>query len=195
MWSERRALVLSGARRRATAMEDSKQGDPQALVDALANPGQREDAARALSELGARGRAAVRAGLGDGRWEVRRQCAFWLLRAPEPEDVAALAPLLRDPRSRVRQAAVIAVGHKRGADRAGEIVPLLVERALHDESARVRRQALALLVWEHAHPDLEGFFAGLLETERDPVAHKYAGIGTLRCRELATRARAEGESC
>jgi HEAT repeat protein len=176
-------------------MEHSKQGDAQALVDALANPAQREEAGRVLAELGAPGRAAVRAGLGDGRWEVRRRCAFWLLRAPDPDDVPALAPLLHDPRSRVRHAAVIAVGYKRGPDRTGEIVPLLVERALHDESPRVRRQALALLVWEHAHPDLEGFFAGLLETERDPVAHKYAGIGTLRCRELAARANAESESC
>ncbi len=176
-------------------MERMKPGDAQTLVEALADSARREDATRALDLLGLRGRAAVREGLGDGRWEVRRRCVFWLLRSPQPEDVAALVPLLRDPRSRVRQAAVIAIGCRRGADSAGEVVPLLVERALHDESPRVRRQALALLAWQHAHPDLEGFFAGLLETERDPRLHKWAGIGLLRCRDLAARRDAETESC
>lgn len=173
-------------------MQRTRQGDTQALVAALADPARRAEAIRALDLLGPSARAAVREGLGDGRWEVRRQCAFWLLRAPAPDDVPALVPLLRDPRSKVRHAAVIAVGHGRGADCTGEVVPLLIERVLHDESPRVRRQALSLLAWSHAHPDLESFFAGLLETERDRRLHRWAGVGLLRCRAMSRPSTGSG---
>ncbi len=176
-------------------MERMKQFEVAALVDALADPERRECARSALATLGSRGRAAVRAGLRDGRWEVRRQCAFWLLRSPAPGDVEALVPLLRDPRSRVRQAAVIAIGHGRGGDGRSGVVPLLIERVLHDESPRVRRQALSLLAWEHAHPHLEGFFAGLLESERDLRLRKWAGVGLLRCRSLAAEPGTETKPC
>ena len=161
-------------------------GDPHALVAALADPERREAAFAELVALGSGARTAVRAGLGDGRWEVRRWCVVWFWRHAEPEDLPLLLPLLRDPRSKVRHIAVVTVGHARGAPDA---VPLLLERALEDESLRVRRQAVLLLAWEHAHPDLEGFFAGLLATERDATLHKYAGIGLLRSRS------AEKASC
>jgi len=156
-----------------------RDGDPHALVGALADPERREAAFAELLALGSGAREAVRMGLGDGRREVRRWCVVWFWRHAEPEDVALLVPLLRDPRSKVRHIAVVTVGRARGA---ADAVPLLLERALEDESLRVRRQAVLQLAWEHAHPDLEGFFAGLLARERDATLHKYAGIGLLRCR-------------
>ena len=150
-------------------------------VDALADPLLRAAALRELVALGPAARAAVRAGLGDGRFEVRRCCAHWMWRHPDPADVAFLAPLLRDPKSRVRHAAMVALAH--GNADAREVVPLLVERAHQDESLRVRRQAVALLAWQLAHPDLEGFFAALVESERDPKLRNFASSGIRLCRE------------
>lgn len=163
--------------------EGQRDGAAHALVAALADPEKRDAALAELSALGASAREAVRAGLGDGRWEVRRWCVVWFWRNAEPDDLPLLVPLLRDPRSKVRHIAVVTLGH---AYASADAVPLLLERALEDESLRVRRQAVLLLAWEHAHPDLEGFFAGLLATERDATLHKYAGIGLLRCRREAS---------
>jgi hypothetical protein len=137
------------------------------LVDALADLQRRDAALRELVALGEGARGAVRAGLGDGRAEVRRWCAI------------ALLPLLRDPRSRVRHAVVVvlALVHP-----PAEVVPRLVERALQDPSLRVRRQAVSMLAWRLAHPDLEGFFAGLLEHERDEKLLRHARAGLRACR-------------
>jgi len=127
-------------------------------------------------------RENVYAGLGDGRWEVRRASVWWLLGNPAPEDVERLAPLVRDPRGKVRHAAMVALALAH-AERAAEVIPLLVERALGDESLRVRRQAVSLLAWRLAHPHLEGFFAGLVERERDAKIARYARAGLRFCRE------------
>jgi hypothetical protein len=149
------------------------------LVDALADPQRRDAALRELVALGEGARGAVRAGLGDGRAEVRRWCAIALLPQPTPGDLPALLPLLRDPRSRVRHAVVVvlALVHP-----PAEVVPRLVERALQDPSLRVRRQAVSMLAWRLAHPDLEGFFAGLLEHERDEKLLRHARAGLRACR-------------
>ena len=157
----------------------------RALVEALADPGRRDAAFAALVELGPDAREAVREGLGDGRWEVRRWCLYWLMRFPIPDDAARVAPLLHDPRARVRHAAMVVLGRAGGAD----VVPHLLERALEDESLRVRRQAVLLLAWEFAHPDLEGFFAELAERESDATLRKYARAGIRRSRA------AEAQSC
>jgi len=175
--------------------ERDTNGAARSLVDALADPARREAAFLELTALGPSAREAVRAGLGDGRWEVRRWCVLWLLRFPEPDDLPALVPLLRDPKSRVRHAVVVVITLAHGAGREMEIVPLLVERALEDESLRVRRGAVALLAWQLAHPDLEGFFAELLESERDAKLIRYARAGVRFCRARAARRDAERASC
>jgi hypothetical protein len=149
------------------------------LVDALADPQRRDAALRELAALGGEARAAVRAGLGDGRAEVRRWCAVALFQRPAPGDLPALLPLLRDPRSRVRHAVVVALAL---AHPPAEVVPRLVERALEDPSLRVRRQAVSMLAWRLAHPDLEGFFAGLVERERDAKLLRHARAGLRACR-------------
>jgi HEAT repeat protein len=165
------------------------------LVDALADHSGAEAAFRELLVLGPPAREAVAAGLGDGRFEVRRRCVLWLWRVPDPADVPALVPLLRDPKSRVRHAVVVALALAHGTRATAEIVPLLVERALQDESVRVRRQAVSLLAWELAHPDLEGFFAGLLAGERDEKILRYARAGVRFCRERAAARELEQSSC
>jgi hypothetical protein len=86
----------------------------------------------------------------------------------------------------VRHAALVALALAHGEARGGEVAPLLVERALHDESLRVRRQAVALLAWQLAHPDLEGFFAQLAASERDPKLARYARAGARFARERAS---------
>src|SRR5262245_24191942 len=107
------------------------------------------------------------AGLRDGRWEVRRACAFGLMHCAEPADLPLLAALLHDPKAKVRHAVVTAIALAHGPGRESEVAALLVERALTDESLRVRRHAVSMLAWQLAHPDLEGFFAELAATESD----------------------------
>jgi hypothetical protein len=96
-------------------------------------------------------------------------------------------PLLRDPKSQVRMFAL----HSLSCDRCKldenpiDVVPLLIERIQQDESIRVRRHAVTMLGFQHAHPDLEGFFQHLLDTETDKKLHKHAGFGLMKCREAA----------
>ena len=54
----------------------------------------------------------------------------------------------------------------------------------------MRRHAVSLLAWALPHPDLEGFFAGLVERESDAKVLRYARAGVVLCRR-----RAEGASC
>jgi hypothetical protein len=131
-------------------------------------------------------RENVYAGLLDGRWETRRACALWLWKHPDAADVERLVPLLRDPRAKVRHAAMVALVLAHGETRALELIPLLVERALGDESLRLRRQAVSLLAWQLAHPDLAGFFAELAERESDAAIARYARAGLRSCRERAS---------
>jgi HEAT repeat protein len=152
------------------------------LVDALADLQRRDAALEELVALGDGARAALHAGLGDGRADVRRGCAIALWRKPDPGDLPALLPLLRDPRSRVRHAAVVALAL---AHAPTEVVPRLVERAQEDPSLRVRRQAVSMLAWRLAHPDLEGFFAGLLAHERDEKLLRHARAGLRACRSAS----------
>ena len=90
-----------------------------------------------MTEIIAKDRAELLAGLRDGRWKVRRESALGLMHAPEPSDLPRLAALLHDPKVEVRHAVVVAVAVAHGADRESEVVPLLVERALTDASVRV----------------------------------------------------------
>ena len=113
-------------------------------------------------------------------------------RAPDAADLPRLAALLHDPKVDVRHAVVIAIAVAHGPDREAEVVPLLVERALTDASLRVRRQAVSMLAWQLAHPDLEGFFAQLAESESDEKLVRFARAG----RHLArARAKREGAPC
>ena len=183
----KRALGLSSFRRSPEVAMTSIDGMPETheLVAQLASKQERAGAWKRLLEIGAPGRDAVLEGLTHANWEVRRWCALWLDHFADSESLDALIPLLRDPKSKVRMFAL----HSLTCDRckAGEnpidAVPLLMERIQQDESIRVRRHAVMMLAFQHAHPDLEGFFQALLDTERDAKLHKFAGFGLLLCRE------------
>lgn len=159
------------------------------LGSALA--GERHAAWLELLDLGPSARNAVVDGLRDASWQVRRWCALWLDHHADPESLQALIPLLRDPKSQVRLFAVHAIACDRCKQGENPIdaVPLLMERICGDESIRVRRHATAMLAFQHAHPDLEGFFQDLLATETDAKLRKHAGWGVARC----DRKREEGE--
>jgi HEAT repeat protein len=162
---------------------------PDELVARLAFDESRDDAWKQLIEIGAPARGAVRAGLRDGNWQIRRWCAMWIDHHADPESLEALIPLLRDPKSKVRLFAVhsIACDQCKADENPLDVVPLLMERIEHDESIRVRRHAVMMLAFQHAHPDLEGFFQHLLDTETDAKLHKHAGFGLMLCREKADK--------
>jgi len=80
--------------------------DPLGLVDALAAPETRFLAYHALVALGEEALPAVRSGLGHGNWQVRKWTAMVLDRVADAESLAALVPLLRDPKADVRLWAV-----------------------------------------------------------------------------------------
>jgi HEAT repeat protein len=158
--------------------------DPRELVARLASDEERTKAFAQLVEQGLPARDAVREGLRHANWEVRRWCAIWLDHHADPESLGALVPLLRDPKSKVRLFAVHSIACERckSGENPIDVVPLLIERIRLDESIRVRRHAVAMLASQHAHPDLEGFFQELLDTETDAKLHKHAGIGLMMCR-------------
>jgi HEAT repeat protein len=171
--------------------ESTKTPDFAAWVQQLGGPAEARNAAfQKLVEAGVPARDAVLEGLGHAHWEVRRWCAIWLDRHADAESLAALVPLLRDPKSQVRMFALhsLACDRCKADENAIDVVPLLIERIQQDESIRVRRHAVTMLAFQHAHPDLEGFFQQLLDTETDRKLHKHAGFGVMRCREAAGKA-------
>ncbi len=164
--------------------ETHANADARELVALLASD-RRNEAWSALVELGPAARDAVLEGLAHAHWEVRRWCALWFDRHADTESLHALVPLLRDPKSKVRLFAVHSLACdqcKPGANPV-DVVPLLIERIRDDESIRVRRHAVAMLAFQHAHPHLEGFFQQLLDTETDAKLRKHAGFGVVLCRQ------------
>jgi HEAT repeat protein len=163
---------------------DTKPDARELVARLAADPRKRWDAMEQLLEQGPSARGAVLEGLRHANWEVRRWCAIWLDHHADPESLAALVPLLRDPKSKVRLFAVHSIACERckTGENPLDVVPLLIERIRLDESIRVRRHAVAMLASQHAHPDLEGFFQELLDTETDAKLHKHAGIGLMMCR-------------
>lgn len=169
--------------------ENHTDPDPRQLVARLASDSERDEAWHALLAAGPAAQEAVREGLGHGNWQVRRWCAIWLDHHADPASLQALIPLLRDPKSKVRLFAVhsIACDQCKTGENPIDVVPLLIERIHQDGSIRVRRHAVLMLAMQHAHPDLEGFFQELLDTETDPKLHQHAGFGLMRSREKAGR--------
>ncbi len=154
------------------------------LVDAFAGSRWWE-ALQELSTLGPAALPAVRAGLVHGHWRVRRGCLAYLDHHADMETLEKVIPLLHDPKSDVRLWAV----HTLGCDRCkpGEnpidAEPLLIERALHDESLRVRRQAVVALVYlRPPDPRSTWLFAHVLETETDRKLVLHASNGLKKAR-------------
>ena len=159
--------------------------DPGELVDLLANDEKRWDAFMGLMTLGQAALPAVRDGLGDGRWQVRRWCAIYLDHNADAASLKHLLPLLHDPKSKVRLWAV----HSISCDTCKEdenpidVLPLLVERIEHDESVRVRRMATVMLSTRPPDPRAVAVFEKLLQNEEDHKLRLHAANGLQRCRE------------
>lgn len=148
------------------------------LVGKLDGP----DFYRYIVELVAIGRdalPAVRAGMGDTRWRVRRGCAAVTLQLSDEESLRRLVLLTRDPKKKVRKMAVLALGI--GAQRNGhgpfDAVPHLAWSALNDPAVRVRRVAVLMLMVQAPERRIARILRKVLATEADPKAHRVAGWG------------------
>lgn len=171
--------------------EPTKGKTPEQLVDDFADPELRFPAYLALNDLGSEAALpALKEGLENGNWEVRRWSAILMDHHADDEALHALIPLLRDPKSKVRLWAV----HSISCDRCkiGEnpidIVPLLVERIEVDESIRVRRMAVAMLSEECTlDARVVPVFKRVLGEEKDRKLRFHAQRGLERCNEAGLR--------
>jgi HEAT repeat protein len=157
--------------------------DPVGLIDALAVAGTRFPAYQALVELGDVALPAIRAGLGHGHWQVRKWSAMVLDRVADAESLAALVPLLRDPKADVRLWAVHSLACDHCKDDVAcpvDAVPHLIERIQLDPSIRVRRMAAIMLgtdfVDVRALPVLKALLA---ETDEKLRHHARRGLERL----------------
>lgn len=127
---------------------------PEELVENLTEADTRYPAYMALHELGAEALPAIHAGLGHGKWQVRKWCAMYLDQHANDDSFELLKPLLRDPKMDVRLWAThsISCEHCKEGECPVDFVPLLVERIEMDESIRVRRMAVCML--GEAPPDI-----------------------------------------
>jgi HEAT repeat protein len=153
------------------------------IVDRLADPAQRDAALAELDALGPAALPAVRDGLRDGRWEVRRWCAFYFDRHPDLQSLPMLIPLLRDAKSQVRLFAVhsISCEHCKLEPPALDVVPLLIERIEDDHSIRVRRMATASLAYGRPDARAVPVFQRLLREATDRKLRLHAKLGLMRC--------------
>ena len=119
------------------APTESRRGlaDARLLVQELALRDTFWPAFQALIDLGPVAIPAVREGLGDGRWQIRRWCAAFLDHYGGPESRPWLLPLLHDPKSKVRLMAVhtLACDRCAGGENPIDAVPHLVDRLWYDE--------------------------------------------------------------
>lgn len=121
------------------------------LVEQLASRdlGQRMRAVAALRLMERDAAPALERGLaGHARPEVRRWCAYLLLRAHRPESASAICAATVDPVAAVRLLAVQALAGDLDAAHGLEVdpIPLLVRLARQDRSKRVRCAALQQLL-------------------------------------------------
>ena len=160
--------------------------DPVGLVDAFAASETRFPAYQALVELGDQALPAIRGGLKHGNWQVRKWSAIVLDQVADAESLAALVPLLRDPKADVRLWAVhsLACDHcKEDVACPVDAVPHLIERIELDESIRVKRMAAIMLGTDFADRRAAPVLEGLLSAE-DRKLREHARRGLDRYSEL-----------
>jgi len=156
--------------------------NPDELVAALADSATRFSAYQSLVALGRRSLPAIRAGLGHGNWQVRKWSAMILDQVADAESLAALIPLLRDPKADVRLWAVHSLACEHCKDDVAcpvDAVPHLIERIQLDESIRVRRMATIMLGTDYTDPRAVPVFKTLLE-ESDAKLQGHARRGLER---------------
>jgi len=153
------------------------------LVAEFANADTRFPAFLSLYSRGHDALPAVRAGLKQANWQVRRWCALFIDNFSDAESLHALVPLLHDPKSQVRVWAVHSLSCESCKDGPNPIdaVPLLLERIELDKSIKVRRQAVAMLA-HHRTPDARVLpvFHRILAEEDDRKLRLHAERGIER---------------
>lgn len=168
-------------------VEETPPFRPEASSEELvAEFGNAEDRFPAFVTLYSRGEAAlpaVREGLKNANWNVRRWCAVFIDNFADAESLQALIPLLRDPKAEVRLWAAHSLSCETCKDGPNPIdpIPLLLERIESDESIRVRRQAVAMLA-HHRAPDARVLpaFRRILAEEDDRKLRLHAEKGIKR---------------
>ena len=161
--------------------------DVDRLVDAFGAKATRFDSYRALLNVGERAVPALRRGLKDERWEVRRWSAMLLDQFADAEALADLIPLLNDPMPKVRLWAVhsLACDHcKDDVQCPVDVVPLLIERVERDDHRRVRKMALIMLGTDFLDVRAKPVFERILVEESDEKLLLHARRGLDRLAEL-----------
>lgn len=160
------------------------------LVADFAHGELRMPAFLALYAMGEAALPAVRDGLKQANWQVRRWCALFIDNFADAESLRALVPLLRDPKSQVRLWAVHSLSCESCKDGPNPIdaVPLLLERIEMDDSVRVRRQAVAMLAHHRApDPRVIPAFRRILAEDTDRKIRNHAEQGLKRYAEAGLR--------
>lgn len=160
------------------------------LVAEFANGENRFPAFLTLYSRGEAALPAVREGLSNANWNVRRWCALFIDNFADSESLHALVPLLNDPKADVRVWAVHSLSCETCKDGPNPIdaIPLLLERIELDESIRVRRQAVAMLA-HHRAADARVLpaFRKILTEEDDRKLRLHAKEGIRRYAEAGLR--------
>lgn len=156
---------------------------PHELVHEFANPENRMSAYLALYARGTDALPAIRDGFGQANWQVRKWCVMFADNFADIETLHALVPLLHDPRAGVRAAVVHSLSCESCKDGPNPVdaVRLLLERIEHDDSIKVRRQAVGMLA-QHRKPDprVVPVFERVLADEHDRKLRLHAEQGLQR---------------
>jgi len=140
---------------------------------------------QALIGIGPAALPAIREGLRDPNWQVRRWAAMCLDQVADEEALVDLVPLLSDPHPKVRLWAVhsIACDHcKEDVSCPIDVVPLLLTTIRHDSSIRVRRMAVIMLGSEFVDQRAVPVLREVLSAESDAKIRAHAEVALARLR-------------
>lgn len=164
--------------------------DPHELVRLFSDSTDRFGTYEALIALGEEAIPALRDGLRDDDWQIRRWCAICLDRVADGDALRDLVGLLDDPKAAVRLWAVhsLACDHcKQDVECPVDTVPLLIRRIEEDPSMRVRRMAVIMLGSELLDRRARPVFEKILVEESDQKLRLHAANGLRRLDETRRR--------
>jgi HEAT repeat protein len=150
------------------------------LVEALAK--NRWSDIKKLMDIGEAALPAVKYGMGHPDWRVRRGCASVVDHVWDVDALKRLILLARDPKKKVRNMAVHALGCDRckGGVNPIDAVPHLAYAALNDPALRVRRTATLMLALQAPEKRIARILRKIGETETDAKILKHAQFGLAR---------------
>lgn len=153
--------------------------DAATLVSSFTDAATRFETLMRLQALGEAALPAVRDGLKHPDWHVRHWCAIYLDRGADPDTLKDLVPLLTDPEPKVRLWAIHSIACEHCKDYACpiDVVPLLIERAEHDQFTRVRKMAITMLATLPRDPRIPPVFERALAREGNRKLRLHATLG------------------